>query len=62
MGKSDNQINDDGNELHRSAEIRAILAMSRTARDDAAKLGLKFEAYLLDMAVVALSEQLQRQD
>ena len=40
----------------RDAEIKAITAMARTARDDALNHGLKFEAYLLDMAVHALSE------
>ena len=42
------------------SEIRAILAMTRTARQDALALDLKFEAYLLDMACIALSEQLQK--
>lgn len=38
----------------RDAKIKATTAMAITARDDAVKLGLKFEAYLLDMAVSAL--------
>ena len=42
------------------SDIQAILGLTRLARDDVAKLGLKFEAYLLDMAVTALSEQLTK--
>ena len=44
----------------RHEEISALLAMTRAARDDAARLGLKFEAYLLDMAALALFEQWQK--
>jgi len=44
----------------RDAKIKATTAMAITARDDAVKLGLKFEAYLLDMAVSALSENLNK--
>ena len=44
----------------RVAEIKAITAMAKTARDDTDGLGLKFEAYLLDMAVSALSENLKK--
>jgi len=44
----------------RKSEIGAILAMTRTARQDALDLDLKFEAYLLDMACIALSEQMQK--
>lgn len=40
----------------RDARLRTIIAMARTARDDAVELDLEFEAYLLDMAVIALSE------
>lgn len=43
----------------RDAEIQATTAMVRTARDNAVGLGLKFEAYLLDMAVSALTENLK---
>ncbi|NNE24552.1 MAG: hypothetical protein HKN11_18280 [Rhizobiales bacterium] len=43
-----------------TAEIEAIAAMTKAARGDAARLGLKFEAYLLDMAVTALSEHLKK--
>ena len=32
----------------------------RLARDDAQQMELTFEAYLLEMATMALSEQLQR--
>mgnify|MGYP001815375258 CR=1 FL=1 len=42
------------------SEIHAILAMTRTARQDALDLNLKFEAYLLEMACIALSEQVQK--
>lgn len=45
---------------NRIAEIKAICEMVRTARDDAIGLDLKFEAYLLDMAVLALSENLKK--
>jgi len=44
----------------RLTKIKAITAMARTARDDAVELELKFEAYLLDMAVLALSENLKK--
>jgi len=46
----------DDHAQNRLAQIRAIAALTKTARDDALELDLKFEAYLLDMAVVALSE------
>lgn len=51
----------DGVAEERLDEIRAILAMTRTSRDNALDLGLKFEAYLLDMACVALAETLSNQ-
>jgi len=41
---------------NRLARIRAIAALTKTARDDALELDLKFEAYLLEMAALALSE------
>ncbi len=44
----------------RCSKIRAVVAIAKSARDDATQLDLKFEAYLLDMAVIALSEQLQK--
>ncbi len=44
----------------RTTDIKAISALAKTARDDALKIGLKFEAYLLDMAFIALSEQSQK--
>ena len=46
----------DLNAQSRLARIRALSALTKAARDDALELGLKFEAYLLDMAVIALSE------
>ena len=45
----------------RTSKIRIIEAMAKTARDDALELDLKFEAYLLDMAMIALSEQSQKE-
>ncbi len=44
------------------SEIRKILNMTENARDRAKGLGLKFEAYLLHTAVLALSEQLDREE
>ena len=45
----------------RLTRMRAIIAMTRTAREDALELGLKFEAYLLNMSLIALSEQLLKE-
>ncbi len=39
-------------------EIVATMHVARAARDNAASLDLKFETYLLDMAVIAFSERL----
>ncbi|NNE20968.1 MAG: hypothetical protein HKN11_00010, partial [Rhizobiales bacterium] len=50
----------DADVAKRKSEIGAILAMTRTAREDALDLDLSFEAYLLDMACIALSEQMQK--
>ncbi len=47
-------------ETERVAEIKAMYAMVRTARDDAIRLELKFEAYLLEIAMLALSENLKK--
>ncbi len=47
-------------DVSRASEIRAIARLAKSARADALRLGLKFEAYLLDMAVIALSEQSQK--
>ena len=44
----------------REARVRALAIMTRAARDDALGLNLKFEAYLLDMAFIALSEHLEK--
>ena len=41
---------------NRLAKIRAIEASTEKARQDALELDLKFEAYLLEMAALALSE------
>ena len=43
-----------------SEDILALSAMAGAIRDDAIKLGLKFEGYLLDMAVTALHERAQK--
>ena len=43
------------------ARIRTITALAKSARDDALRIGLKFEAYLLDTAVISLREQLEKQ-
>lgn len=43
-----------------SEDILALSAMAGAIRDDAIKLGLKFEGYLLDMAVTALHERVQK--
>ena len=53
------QITDHAN--FRQADIRGIIEIVKAARNDAIELDLKFEAYLLDMAAIALSEQLQIQ-
>lgn len=58
---SQNRIKDPVNSNGQLDEIGAILAMTKTAKDDARELGLSFEAYLLDMAVIALSERLQQE-
>ena len=42
---------------NRMSNIRAIATLVNSAKDDALAHGLKFEAYLLDMAVIALLEQ-----
>ena len=43
----------------RKEQIEDILLRVRLAKSDAQELDLKFEAYLLDMATMALSERLQ---
>ena len=43
----------------RRERIESILESVRLAKHDAQQLELKFEAYLLEMATMALSEQLQ---
>lgn len=50
----------DADVMTRESRICAVLAMTRAARQDALDLDLKFEAYLLDMACIALSEQVQK--
>lgn len=40
----------------RVVDIKAIYAMLRTARDDTIRLELKFEAYLIEIAMLALLE------
>ncbi len=45
----------------RLTQMRAIISMTRTAREDALELDLKFEAYLLNMSLIALSEQLLKE-
>lgn len=47
---------DDNGNASRAADLRGIVAMATIARDDALRLGLRFEAYLLDMAILSLSE------
>ena len=42
----------------RGAKIEALVKLVKHARDDVNDLDLKFEAYLLDMAVLALKEQI----
>lgn len=44
----------------RREQIESLLEQVRLARNDAQQMNLKFEAYLLEMATMALSEQLQR--
>ncbi|MEM1201357.1 MAG: hypothetical protein AAGI06_18800 [Pseudomonadota bacterium] len=46
----------------RGEQIEDLLLRAQTAKADADQLGLKFEAYLLDMAVMALSERVQKSD
>ena len=54
-----NQVTAELPESHdRQAEISAILQVVRRMRDDTAELELSFEAYLLDMAVLALNDHL----
>ncbi len=43
----------------RQQEIGQVLDTAKSARDEAQQLGLKFEAYLLDLAVHALSDRVQ---
>lgn len=45
----------------RAAEIGSILAMTNYAKEDAIRLDLNFEAYLLDAAAIALKEQLEKE-
>ncbi len=44
----------------RRERIEGMLERIRLVRDDAQSMELTFEAYLLEMATMALSEQLQR--
>ena len=44
----------------RKANIQLLSRMTTTARDDALGLDLKFEAYLLDMALIAINEHLEK--
>ncbi len=44
----------------RKQRIEEMLERVRSARDDAQFMELKFEAYLLEMATMALTEQLRR--
>jgi len=43
-------------------EVAAIRGLAEEARDKAARAGLEFEAYLLNMAVMALSEKLRDEE
>ena len=63
MAQTTSENDDGGNQPDdRMSDLRAILELTSTARDNAVRLGLKFEAYLLDMSSVALSEQLQKRE
>lgn len=47
-----------GNSRKRTEKIEDILLRVRSAKSDAQELELKFETYLLDMAIMALLERL----
>lgn len=49
-----------GDSNGRAEQIEELLMRTRLAKADADQLGLKFEAYLLDMAVMALSERVAK--
>lgn len=44
----------------RGEHLEDLLLRTQLAKADADQLGLKFEAYLLDMAVMALSERVRK--
>ena len=46
-------------ELDRLAQIEQIIELTRTVKERAEESGLRFEAYLLQMAEIALLEQLE---
>ena len=46
-----------GDTNDRAKKIEDLLSRARLAKADADQLGLNFEAYLLDMAVMALAER-----
>ena len=60
MSKSEANTGARGFADDRRERIESMLKRVRMARDDAQRMELTFEAYLLEMATMALSEQLQR--
>ena len=53
------KIQDGQSNQARTSQLRQALSLATKARDDTAALGLEFETYLLEMAVVALTEKLE---
>ncbi len=49
-----------GTKNGKGEQIEDLLLRTRLAKADADQLGLTFEAYLLDMAVMALAERAQK--
>lgn len=56
LDRSTDESATDSQDQDRLARIRKIEALTMAARDDALELNLEFEAYLLEMAALALSE------
>ncbi len=49
-----------GERNSKGEQIQDLLLRTRIAKADADELGLKFEAYLLDMAIMALAERVNK--
>lgn len=53
------KIQDGQSNQARTSQLRQALSLATKARDETAELDLEFETYLLEMAVVALTEKLE---